>query len=58
MSYLKINPYLSLQILHLKQQYQGHTSLLQVNLLKEKLQEEKRQEHIFYQSIKKQISAS
>ncbi len=55
---LKLNSHLSLQIHHLKQEYQAHSSMLQVQLLKLKLQEEKRQARSFYQSIKNQISAS
>ena len=58
MSHLKINADISLQIRDLKRQYQAHPSMLQVQLLRLKLQEEKREARSFYQSIKNQISGS
>ncbi len=51
----RTSPHLSLQIRHLKQQYQHHPSMREVELLSFKLQEEKLQEQIFYQSIKQKI---
>lgn len=52
---LKTNSNLSHQIRNLKQEYQHHPTMLQVKLLSFKLQQEKKQSRILYQSIKKQI---